>query len=191
MDKNHREHGQELIETNDINMQEDEKNTSEEQLTSNELIQKLEIDINELKDKLLRSTAEIENTRKRYEKMIQEARDYSITSFANDLIGVMDNLYRALDHKPVENDSPEVKNFITGVDMISNELKNSFAKYGIVRILPQVGDKFDYNLHQAVSQIPTNDFEPGMIVSVMQAGYQIKDRLLRPAMVTVSITKEE
>ncbi|MCC2646393.1 MAG: grpE [Rickettsiaceae bacterium] len=156
-----------------------------------ELIKKHEAETQELKERLLRTSAEIENTRKRYEKMIEEARDYSITNFARDLMGVMDNLYRALEYKPSNVDEPEIQNFILGVELINNELQNSFSKYGIVRILPQVGEKFNYNTHQAVSQVPTNDFEAGMIVSVMQAGYSLKDRLLRPAMVTVSITKNE
>jgi molecular chaperone GrpE len=159
--------------------------------TVQELIKKHEAEIQELKERLLRTSAEIENTRKRYEKMIEEARDYSITNFARDLMGVMDNLYRALEYKPSNIDDPQIQNFILGVELINNELQNSFSNYGIVRILPQVGEKFNYNTHQAVSQVPTNDFEPGMIVSVMQAGYSLKDRLLRPAMVTVSITKNE
>jgi molecular chaperone GrpE len=151
--------------------------------------QKYEGEIQDLKDRLLRTSAEIENTRKRYEKMIDEAKDYSITNFARDLMGVMDNLYRSLEYKPQNVENAEIQNFILGVELINNELQNSFSKYGIVRILPQVGEKFDYNLHQAVSQVPTNDLEPDMIVSVMQAGYCLKDRLLRPAMVTVSIAK--
>ncbi|MDF2964851.1 MAG: GrpE protein [Rickettsiaceae bacterium] len=158
---------------------------------ANALSRKYGEEIQDLKDRLLRTTAEVENTRKRYEKMIEEAKDYSITSFARDLMEVMDNLYRALEHKPTNIEDLDIKNFILGVELINNELQNSFSKYGIVRILPQVGEKFNYNIHQAVTQVPTNDFEPGMIVNVMQAGYSLKDRLLRPAMVTVSITKNE
>ncbi len=155
------------------------------------LIQKFELELGEMQDKVLRGAAEVENTRRRYEKMIEETRDYAITSFARDLMGVMDNLYRALEYKPKQAEDNEVQNFILGVELINNELQNSFNKYGIVRILPQAGEKFDYNIHQAVSQMPTNDLEPGRIVSIMQAGYKIKDRLLRPAMVTVSIANNE
>lgn len=138
-----------------------------------------------LQDKLLRSMAETENVRARTTKLVEEAKEYSITSFAKDLVPVIDNLSRALEHVPDDLDG-NAKVVIEGVSMTKNEFDNVFKKHGLVCIEPKQGEKFDYNLHNAISQIVTEEFEPGTIVSTMQAGYKIKDRLLRPASVTVA-----
>ena len=138
-----------------------------------------------LKDKLMRTAAEMENMRRRYEKQIEDVREYSVSSFAKDLMSVMDNFSRALSHKPdAENDA--VKNFIIGVEMTESELMNIFKKHKIEAIKPEVGEKFDYNLHQAISQIPSDEHPEGVILSSMQDGYKFKERLLRPAVVAVS-----
>lgn len=145
----------------------------------------LKEEISDLTDKLLRNAADAENMRKRYEKQIEEAKIYAISNFAKDMLLVMDNLSRALSHQPQEM-SEDVKNIIMGVDMTKQEMKNIFTKYKMNEISPSIGDKFDYNLHSAVAQVATKDHPEGTILSVMQVGYSIDGRLLRPAMVTVS-----
>lgn len=156
----------------------DESNPLDEIIT-------LKDQIEALQDKLLRAAAESENTRKRFEKMIEEIRDYSIIDFAKDLLSVMDNLSRALEYKPQDNDS-QMAGIIAGVDMTKTELDSVFKKYGLETIQPTAGEKFDYNLHHAISQVVTDEYEQDSIVSIMQVGYKLKNRLLRPAIVTVS-----
>jgi molecular chaperone GrpE len=147
-------------------------------------IEELKSQIELLKDKALRTVAESDNTRKRLEKMIDDARDYSIVSFAKDLLAVMDNLGRALEYRD------KIDSVLTGVDMTKLELETVLKKYGIEALEPSIGDKFDYNNHHAVSQVVTDEQDSDSIVGVMQVGYRIKDRLLRPALVTVSKRNE-
>lgn len=169
------------------NIDEEISNSAEEiQNTSNsEEVAGLKAQIEELKDKLIRTTAEIDNTRKRLEKARDEAKDYAITTFAKELLSVSDNLSRALEHKP-ENPSPEVANIIAGVQMTKDELDKIFHKHHIEEIKPEKGSLFDYNLHNAISQIEHPNYAPNSVISLMQAGYKIKDRLLRPATVQVA-----
>ena len=141
--------------------------------------------IEALQDKLLRAAAESENTRRRFEKMIQDIKDYSVIDFAKDLLSVMDNLSRALEYKPQEDDI-QAANILAGVKMTKTELDSVFQKYGLEKIEPSAGEKFDYNLHHAISQIVTDEFEQDSIVSIMQVGYKLKNRLLRSAIVAVS-----
>lgn len=159
----------------------------EEQKLIEEKLASIEEENGQLKDKILRLAAESENLRKRYEKQISDSNKYAITSFAKDLMSVMDNLFRALEF-PVKEllENQEFNNIFKGIEMTKDDLVNVFKKYNIERIVPKIGDEFDYNLHQAVSQIQTNEHKPGVIVAVMQAGYMMSDRLLRPAMVIVS-----
>lgn len=138
-----------------------------------------------LEDQLLRTSAESENVRRRYNRMIEETRDYSISNFAKDLLAIMDNLCRALGYQIQENNE-QLSNVIAGVDMTKRELESIFKKYGLESITPLPGDKFDYNLHHAVSQVVTDGHNHDNIINTMQSGYKIKDRLLRPAMVTVA-----
>lgn len=144
------------------------------------------LEIEELREKLLRTAAEYENSKRRHDKQLEDSKVYSITNFAKDLMSVMDNLSRALDHVPVDCDAM-TKNFITGVEMTKSELTNIFSKHGIDTILPLVGEKFDYNIHHAIMQVPTEEHPQGTILQIMQVGYKINDRLLRPA--TVAVTK--
>ena len=155
----------------------DEKNS--------EMIAVLQEEIADLHDKLLRSFAESENIRNRSSKMVEEARIYSIDSFAKDLFPVLDNFSRTIEHAPKAPEG-ELKVIIDGVLMTKNELENVFAKHGLECISPQKGEKFDYNKHNAISQIVTDEFQAGTIVDTMQVGYKMKDRLLRPAVVTVA-----
>ena len=162
-----------------------DKEDSEEEDQSKEEILALKEEISDLTDKLLRNAADAENVRKRLEKQVEEAKIYAIGNFAKDMLSVMDNLSRALEHKPQEM-SQEVQNILMGVEMTKQEMTNIFVKYKMSAISPSIGDKFDYNLHSAVAQVATNDHPEGTILSIMQVGYAIDGRLLRPAMVTVS-----
>jgi molecular chaperone GrpE len=165
------------------------ENEISEVMTENPELDKLEQKIEELSDKLLRSMAECENIRRRYEKQLEEMSDYSITNFAKDLIPVIDNLERAITFGSTSL-SDDVKNVLNGVMMTYNELTKVFEKYGIVLVSPKEGDKFDYNSHFAISQIDHETYEKDTIVGLMQVGYKIKERLLRPAAVSVAKPKE-
>ncbi|WP_417317265.1 nucleotide exchange factor GrpE [Emcibacter sp.] len=143
-------------------------------------------EIAELKDKLLRAVAETENLRRRAEKERQDASNYAVTAFARDLLAVGDNLRRALESLPEgaeENES--FKALVEGVEMTERELLNNFEKHGIRKVDP-MGEKFDHNLHQAMFEVPNSGEEDGTIIQVMQVGYTLKERLLRPAMVGVA-----
>lgn len=139
-----------------------------------------------LQEKLLRTVAEAENTRKRLEKTITDTRDYAIVAFAKDLLTVNDNLSRALEHMPKDSSDDEVASIITGVEMTRSDLVNILKKHGLESIEPIPGEKFDYNIHHAISQIVSTEHEQDTIIAVMQVGYKIKDRLLRPAIVQVA-----
>lgn len=167
--------------------------TPEEEVTAEEAIEEISIpdfdaEINILKDQLLRAMAETENVRRRAEKQVEDAAKYAVTGFARDLINVLENLYRAGESVTPEamEEIPLLKNISDGVEMTKRELLNVFDRYGITRIDPTIGEEFNPHLHQAVSQVPAPDIAAGTIAHVMQAGYTIKDRLLRPAMVAVA-----
>ena len=162
----------------------DKEEAQEDAKTSDEMLA-LKEEISDLTDKLLRNAADAENVRKRYEKQLEEAKIYAIGNFAKDMLSVMDNLSRALDHKPQEM-SQEMTNILMGVEMTKQEMTNIFTKHKMSAISPSIGDKFDYNLHSAVAQVATKDHPEGTVLHVMQDGYVIEGRLLRPAMVTVS-----
>ena len=169
------EEKEEKEDTGAIHDADDAKSTTEADL-------KHQIEV--LQDKLLRVAAENENIRRRYEKQLDETREYSVISFAKDLMSVMDNLSRALDHKPSDLDE-HMRNFVAGVEMTKTELSNVFAKHGVEEISPEIGGKFDYNLHHAISQMASDEHPQGSVLQLMQVGYKIKDRLLRPAAVSV------
>ncbi len=140
------------------------------------------------KDRLLRLAAEMENLRKRTEREKAEATLYAATNFARDLLSVADNLGRALHALPQEerDRAGEVeKNLIAGVEVTERELLNIFQRHGI-RKIETVGAKFDPNFHQAIFEVPTAEKPPGIVMQEMQAGYQVGERCLRPAMVGVS-----
>ena len=148
--------------------------------------------INELKDQLLRSLAESENLRKRTIKEIADAKKYSHISFIRDLVSSVDNLQRALEAVPVDKSqlSEPIKNLVIGLEIVEKEILNTFEKHSLKQINP-LGEKFDYNLHQAMFEVPTNEKEPGYVVEVTQKGYILHDRLVRPAMVGISKKSEE
>jgi molecular chaperone GrpE len=141
-----------------------------------------------LKDQLLRALADVENMRRRTERELETARKYSHTGFARDLVGAIDNLARAIDAAPKADDeaaSESVAALITGLEMSWTEIQGTMERHGIRQISP-LGEKFDYNLHQAMFEMPTADQPPGTVVEVVQHGYVLHDRLLRPAMVGVA-----
>lgn len=152
------------------------------------LVEQKDAEIAVMKDQALRALAEAENTRRRAERDVQESAKYAVTGFARDLVGVLENLQRALSSIPdaLKQEHPQVATLATGVEMTMGELLSAFEKQRITRIDP-MGQKFDHNLHQAVAQIATPDAEEGTVVQVLQAGYTIHDRLLRPAMVGVAM----
>jgi molecular chaperone GrpE len=142
----------------------------------------------ELKNKLLRALADMENLRKRTEREVADARQYGIASFARDILGVADNFRRAL-----ESIGPELRNseeagvtaLIEGVELTERDLARALEKNGIRKIEP-MGEKFDPNLHQAMYEVPDPSMPSGTVAQVIQPGYVINERILRPAMVAVS-----
>ena len=152
----------------------------------------LEVKINELKDQLMRTLADSENLRKRTLKEVEQAKKYSHISFVRDLVSSVDNLKRALDSVPEDksNLSEPIKNLILGLEIVEKEIVTTLEKNNIKQISP-LGEKFDYNFHQAMFEIPTNDYDPGLVVEVSQNGYLLYDRLVRPAMVGISKKIEE
>ncbi len=152
-------------------------------------VEKLEHELAQMKDQWLRSVAETENLRKRAEREVQEARKYAVGEFARDMIGVAENLKRALGSiAPSALEAEQsglLKTIHSGVDMTLKELLSSFERYGLKRIDPK-GQPFDHNLHQAVAQIEDGSVLPGHVAQVIQAGYTLHDRLLVPAMVAVA-----
>ena len=140
-----------------------------------------------LKDQLLRALADTENMRRRSEREADTARKYGHTQFARDLVGAIDNLARVLASAPQDKSSLDdsVQSLLTGIELSWTEIQSAIEKHGVHQINP-VGEKFDYNFHQAMFEVPTNDQPPGMVLEVVQHGYALHDRLLRPAMVGVS-----
>ncbi|HWV51363.1 nucleotide exchange factor GrpE [Pseudorhodoplanes sp.] len=142
----------------------------------------------ELKDRLLRTLADMENLRKRTEREVAEARQYGIASFARDILGVADNFRRALDAVGPEvraTADAAVSSFVEGVELTEKDLLRILEKNGIRKIEPQ-GEKFDPNLHQAMYEVPDPSVPSGSVVQVIQPGYVIGERILRPAMVAVA-----
>ncbi len=138
-------------------------------------------DIADLKDRLLRQAAETENTRRRLERDKADTAAYAMTGFARDLLAVADNLRRAVAALPAEG----FDGVRAGIEATERELTTIFGRHGITRI-ETTGQKLDPNRHQAMLEVDAEDVEPGSIVAELQAGYVIKDRLLRPALVSVA-----
>jgi molecular chaperone GrpE len=139
-----------------------------------------------LKEQVLRYAAEAENTRRRAEREANDARAYAIQKFARDLLGVADNLARAMAAQPKDVADPAVKNFLLGVEMTEKELLGAFEKNGLKKIDPPRGEKFDPHKHQAMLEQPGADVTPGAVIQVLQPGYELLGRLVRPAMVVVA-----
>ena len=147
----------------------------------------LEMERDDLKDQALRAMAEVENMRRRTERELAQARRYGHANFARDLLAAIDNLKRAVDVLPEDRSGLDANmtNLVVGVEMIHQEITSVLERHGITMINPE-GEKFDYDKHQAMFEVPTNDVDPGMVVQVAQNGWMLHDRLLTPAMVGVS-----
>lgn len=140
-----------------------------------------------MREQLLRALADAENVRRRAKKDVQDAGQYAISNFARDLLSVADNMSRALTAIPAElrEENEALSAIADGVEMTARELENVFERHRIKRIDP-MGERFDYNMHQAMFENTETDQPDGTIVQVMQVGYMIGERLLRPAMVGVA-----
>ena len=142
----------------------------------------------EAKDRMLRTLAEMENLRKRTQREVSDARAYGIAGFARDILDIADNLQRALDAVPAEaraSADAGLKGLIEGVELTERSLHNTLEKNGVQKFDP-IGEKFDPNVQQAMFEIPDSSVPAGTVVQVVQAGYMIGERVLRPALVGVS-----
>ncbi len=141
-----------------------------------------------LQDKLQRTFAELENTRRRFDREKQESTKYAIAGFASDILSLADNLERALQAVPpkAKQENEAFGNFVEGVALSAKELNSIFERNHIKKIAPALGDAFSANQHQAVSELPSDTHPKGTIVQILQPGYALHDRLIRPAMVMVS-----
>ena len=152
-----------------------------------ERIAELETQLAEKNDQFLRARAETENVRRRGEKEREDALNYGAANFARDILSVSDNLRRALDALPAEarEGDEALRGLATGVELTEKELQAALERHGVA-VIDAEGQKFDHNLHQAMMEVPGTGHPPGTVVQVLQVGYTIKDRLLRPAMVGVA-----
>ena len=149
-------------------------------------VAQLEAELAEHKDRLLRALAEAENTRRRAQREREDATKYAITAFARDLLSAADNLRRALDSLPeAEARDERTRSLLAGVAATERELLSVFERHGIRRIDPH-GEPFDHNFHQAIFEAERADQPAGTVAEVLQPGYVLHDRLLRPAMVGVA-----
>lgn len=147
-----------------------------------------EAERDDLKDKLLRTLAEMENLRRRTEREIADAKAYAVTSFARDMLGSADNLRRAIESVPATAEAAAdsaLKSVVEGVELTERELLKTLERHGVRRIEPH-GEKFDPNMHQAMFEAPDESIAKGLVSKVVQTGYKIGERVLRPALVGVS-----
>ena len=180
------------VENQDAEAQTEEQAATEEAEVTEEngfeVIEKLQAENSELKDRLMRALAEVENIRRRTDKEKSDMAKYAVSPLAKELMPVADNLQRALESLPEEiraDLNEQLETFVVGVEMTERMLQDAFSKNKIELINPQ-GEKFDYKLHQAMTEVPNSGQPAGTIVHVMQAGYVLNERLLRPAMVAVA-----
>jgi molecular chaperone GrpE len=157
-------------------------------LAPEDMVAKLEQEKADLKDKLLRSLAEMENLRRRTEREIADTRSYAVTGFARDMLSVADNLRRAIDTIPAEARKVAdgaLGGLIEGIELTERELVKTLERHGVRKVDP-AGQKFDPNLHQAMFEAPHDSLAKGQVHTVVQPGYAIGERVLRPALVGVS-----
>ena len=152
------------------------------------VIEALNAENSQLKDRVLRTLAEMENLRRRTEREVSDAKTYGVTSFARDMLTVVDNLARALEHVPAEaraSADPQVRSVIEGIELTARDLEAVLGRHGVRKLDPK-GQKFDPNFHQAIFEAPDETVPSGTVAQVVQTGWTIGDRVLRPAMVGVS-----
>jgi len=152
----------------------------------NEEIERLREELAGARQEVLYARAETQNVRRRLEKDVADTRAYAATGFARDILSVSDNLSRALSAIPADlREDDKLKSLVAGIEATGREIDKVFASHGITRIAA-MGMPLDPNQHQAMIEMPSADAEPGTVLQELQAGYMIKDRLLRPAMVAVA-----
>jgi molecular chaperone GrpE len=153
------------------------------------LIEQLANEAAELKDRLLRTLAEMENLRRRTEREVAESRVYGVASFARDILAIADNMARAMQTLRAdlkEREDAGVKALLDGVELTERELAKVLEKHGVRKFEPQPREKFDPNLHQAMYEVQDSALPAGTVAQVVQAGYMIGERMLRPALVAVA-----
>ena len=150
------------------------------------IISALEAEVAGLKEQVLRYAADVENTRRRSEREANDARAFAIQKFARDLLGVADNLSRALTSAPADAQDPAFKNLLTGIEMTEKELSGAFERNGLKKLDPTPGTKFDPHQHQAVMEQVSTEVGPGGVIQTFQTGYELFGRIVRPAMVVVA-----
>ena len=173
---------------NEEEINDSQENTDTEETTEDENTQEdnLEKEIETLKEEKIRLLAEMENLRKRFEREKVETIKFGSINLARDILSPGDNLERALDALPEdENHSESIKNLIDGLKMVLKEYKSALEKHGVKKI-ETLNQKFDHNFHQAMMEVENNDVKEGTVVQEVQSGYTMHDRLLRAAMVGVS-----
>jgi molecular chaperone GrpE len=151
-------------------------------------VEALQKEAADARDKMLRTLAEMENLRKRTQREVADARVYGVSKFAGDIVDIADNLQRAIDAVPADAKASAdagLTSFIEGVELTERSLLNALEKHGVKKIDP-TGEKFDPNFHQAMYEVPDASVASGTVVQVVQAGYTIGERVLRPALVGVS-----
>ena len=148
----------------------------------------LETEVAELKDRALRALADADNARKRAARDVADSRKYGATGLARDILSVADNLGRALEAVPEipREEDENLFNLRAGVDMTRQEMLQALERHGVKKVTPETGERFDHNRHQAMFEVPTDELVPGAVAQVVQDGYVIHDRLLRPALVGVA-----
>jgi len=155
--------------------------------SDSERVRELEEEAQSLRDQALRARAEVENVLRRTQREKEDIANYAIADFARALLPVADNLRRALAAVPqTAKEDEQVKALLEGVEMTEREFLSALDKHGIQKVEPAKGEPFDHNYHQAMTEVDAPDQGPGTVVDVFQPGYIIKERLLRPAMVTVA-----
>lgn len=153
----------------------------------NDTVTRLESELSDSRDRLLRALAETENVRRRGEREREQERRFAATNFGKDMLNVADNLRRALDSAPEAQAQDDfTRTLLSGVAATERELLSAFERHGIRRIAPEPGEKFDHNIHQAMFEVEHTGKPAGSIVQVLQNGYLMHDRLLRPALVGVA-----
>ena len=166
----------------------DDTSADEDAVHIEDEISAIQAENTDMKDRLLRLAADMENLRRRTEREVRDARAFAISKFAADMLGVADNLRRALDHvTPEQRETADetLKTLLEGVELTERAMHGAMERHGVRKLEPE-GQKFDPNFHQAMFEVPNPDVPNNTVVQVVQAGYQIGDRVLRPAMVGVA-----
>ena len=154
--------------------------------TNDDELAQAQEEIAKLKDGFLRAKAEQDNIRRRSEKEVANSRKFAVEGFAKEMLNVRDSLKLACSVELTDDTDAAIKSVHEGVEITLKQLDSAFAKFAMVEIAPDIGDKLDPNIHQAMSMIETDDVESGHIISVIQSGFNLHDRLLRPALVVVA-----